>query len=304
MIQQLRRTLLQQQSSKAFSQSKALLSAVSLNETTEVVKVGENLYKGHVADGWNVGDAPNGGYMMMMAINAASAVSKHPHPLNFNATYIAKASENVEAEFNVRLVSTTRSSTMIHVTMSQAGELKSEYNGIFGDLNAFEGTSMNQRPPVIIPPRPDCFDGGILMRKIMGDKLKLSANLELKVAHDSPFATGLYAGKLGKEAKVTTYMATTALENISLSSLAFFNDAIIPPVCNMVKTNWVPTLQFSVQFWSEPPKGAKWVIGRFETTFVKNSVLFTDGEIWSEDGQQLLSTSRQLARVLVPRDKK
>jgi hypothetical protein len=40
---------------------------------------------------------------------------------------------------------------------------------------------------------------------------------------------------------------------------------------------------------------------RFETDYVRNSWLYTDGEIWSHDGSTLLATSRQLARLMSPK---
>jgi hypothetical protein len=110
-------------------------------------------------------------------------------------------------------------------------------------------------------------------------------------------------------------------------SHSFFCDALPPPVLIITPSNWVPTLEYTVHFWGHPaaaPAGADsasqggdcpaappgavhafddklWLRCRMTTKHVRNSVLFTDAEVWGAEGGGLLASSRQLARVLTPR---
>ena len=74
---------------------------------------------------------------------------------------------------------------------------------------------------------------------------------------------------------------------------------------------WVPTIELTTHFWERPPKRdaatssipslSPYLRLRFYVKFVRRGLFMCDSEVWSEDGTALYSSSRQLARVLVPR---
>ncbi len=81
---------------------------------------------------------------------------------------------------------------------------------------------------------------------------------------------------------------------------------------------WVPTLELSNHFWERPPKRGPDDAGRpppflrvrFTTAFVHRGLLMCESEVWG-DGQAsekeqpaLYSSSRQYARILVPKSSK
>lgn len=105
-----------------------------------------------------------------------------------------------------------------------------------------------------------------------------------------------------------------------LRSMALFLDVLPPPILAVQHSHWVPTLEYTVHFWQRAdftkrgvPLGDQatatgrgeghsyWLRCRYNTPIAINGMLYTDGELWSEDGTALLATSRQLAKVLTPR---
>eukprot|EP01034_Spumella_vulgaris_P027572 gene27572-34315_t len=139
------------------------------------------------------------------------------------------------------------------------------------------------------------------------------------MGRDSAYANGILKNKQVDDASLDCYVAFADGFTPDLRSLSLFSDSFPPCVLNLTSFGWVPTLQYNVHFWAKPPvydatnktdehnkengyfEGKQWLKARFRTDYVVNSMLYCDGEIWSFDGQTLLATSRQMARVLIPR---
>jgi acyl-CoA thioesterase len=274
-----------------------------------------NTFLGHVSNKWSVGDAPNGGFLMTMAINAAKKVVPHPDPLTVTAYFVNKAVQHADVEMNVRVIAQTKGSSTVHVTMVQDEVVRSEYIGVFGSLDRQKGLTYCKKEPLNLPPIRDCFSASPLIRKVYGQHLKLTFQIEMHLPKNDPFVTGLFQKKQGKDATLNSWIAFEDHRTPCLSSLAFFLDAQPPPIINLTPSNWVPTLEYTVHFWDKPihdthnhhhvgeedPVPKHWLQSKTETVFTKNGMLYTDGEIWSHDGKRLLATSRQFAKVLEPR---
>ncbi len=294
-------------------------------EKIETTKDGA-VFRCHVTDSWSIGDAPNGGFLMYLAIQASAevcATAQHPDPFTFTAYYVKKALEHAPADLIVRLVGRTKSASIVHVTMSQEGQVRSEYLGTMGNLDSMQGMNHNKKSPPALPHPKDCLNATQILRHAFSDQLKICRELEMRVPHTDPMAKGLFRGKKGDVAELTSWVSFASSETNAhrvpcLPSLAFFLDALPPPVLNISKTNWVPTLEYTVHFWSKPTSSSTiqdhegatdaaalpshhWLRTTFFTSFVTNGMLYTDGEVWSHDGKELLATSRQMARLLEPR---
>jgi acyl-CoA thioesterase len=298
-----------------FDQETALERVSSEGEQSTTFRV-------QVTDSWSIGDAPNGGFLMYLAIQACSEICspfQHPDPFTFTAYYVTKALEHKPADLTVRVVGRTKSASIVHVTMSQEGQIRSEYLGTMGNLDSMQGMDHNKKSPPTLPHPKDCLNASQVLRQAFGDQLKICRELEMRVPLTDPMAKGLFRGKKGDVAELTSWVSFKSPKDAPansqrvpcLSSLAFFLDALPPPVLNISKTNWVPTLEYTVHFWSKPTTASTledealpshhWLRTTFVTSFVNNGMLYTDGEIWSHDGKELLATSRQMARLLEPR---
>lgn len=110
-----------------------------------------------------------------------------------------------------------------------------------------------------------------------------------------------------------------------LRSMALFNDGFPAPIHSHALAAaeqqgeegrrrlawvWVPTLELTTHFWERPPKNEEEAAARrpgslrvrFTTAFVRRGVLMCDSEVWDGERPTLYSSSRQYARILVPRD--
>jgi len=269
-----------------------------------------HICQGYITDQWAVNQAPNGGYLMNMAINAAQLCipSHHPHPISFTGNYYSRAVENSSAEFVVRITSTTKNTTCVHVALTQQDNTKNEYLGVFSNLDTMEGFNYDRHPPLDMPLPEDCVNTGDRIRTGFGNPWSLCNRTDMRIPPTDPAARSIYSGKLGEEARFCAWQRSEDHAIPTINNLAFFCDSLPPPTLNILGSGvWVPTLEYTVHFWAKPPTEpadkACWLRTRFTTTFAKNSLLFEDGEAWSYDGKQLLATSRQLARVLIPRKK-
>lgn len=293
--------LVNKQTTRCFS------NIYNFDKDSVIEKKGDLNFNTFVTDRYSIGDAPNGGYLMYLAIMAAKNTIEHPDPLSMTAYYVSKAVENESCDVSVRVIAKSRSSSTVHVTMSQGGITRSEYLGVFGNLEKAQGLTFSNKPILQLPVRSECMNATKILRKF-GAALKIANEFEVRVPHEDPFAYGFFQGKKGKLASLSCWVSFGDKRPPCLPSLAFFLDALPPPVLNVRPTNWVPTLEYSVHFWAKPnftPDESNeenhWLRGKFETSFSQNGMLHTDGEVWSADGKTLLATSRQLARVLEPK---
>lgn len=279
----------------------------------------QNKFTSVVTSNWNVGDAPNGGYLMAMAISAAREVTHHRDPLSLTAYYTNKAIPGAPVDINVQMLSATKGTSTLSVSLTQEGSLRSHYVGTFGSLERMRGLNFsNTGPAPELPDPADCFDCSHVQRKLFGDALPLAQRVRCLASHSDPFVTTALSGRHGTspEASLTCWVRFEEDRLPCLRSMAFFCDALPPPIIGVTPSHWVPTMEYTVHFWQRAdfsrrgswvPLGATlqshpyWLRCRYNTPVAINGMLYTDAELWSEDGSQLLATARQLARVLTPR---
>ena len=288
-------------------------------------------------DNWSIANSPNGGYQMAIAISATRKVIGFNDPLSMSAYYFNKANENEPVDIDVQTLNASKGSASVSVSFSQQGILRSQYMGTFGSLDAMKGLDFNnmmQSAPELPPPE-ECIDCSARIEEIMGGKLPVMARIQFRAPPNDPKVEAMLAGKPGTDASLNWWVRfedddeNAAYDNAlpSLRSMAFFCDVLPPPILCVVHSNWVPTLEYTVHFWQRPTEASRmpavpaattnvnastgtqsskkrkhyWLRCRYTTPIVIKSVLYLDVEMWSEDGKHLLATSRQLARVLIPR---
>ena len=165
------------------------------------------------------------------------------------------------------------------------------------------------------------INGSKFVRKTVGDKLKISKTFDMLVDAQDPFARSVLKGKtLEKEASLNAWIRFSDGRKPCLRSLAFFADALPPPVLCLAPSNWVPTIELTVHFHRRPeadiyinnePQHIRnefyekartegYLRANFKATYLNNGLLSEDGEIWDASGKVLLARSRQYARLLSP----
>jgi len=283
-------------------------------------------YAGVVTSLFSVGDAPNGGYLSVLALRAAAmslgegGKAAYPNPLYLSTSFYNKADENTPVSLKVTPLNKAKSSASMLVTLTQNDQIKCSVNCSFGNLTKMKGpNNEHEDARLVLPPIEECISASAVLRPALGKgHVPLTNEITFLVPKDDPFATttlrrisqqgGFASGTadlntIGKQASMRGYVQFAQHRPFTSETLAFICDALLPPILNTTFSPWVPTLEYNVLLLDEPEKDKEhqWLRFSFCTPYMKNGLLHTDGELWTQDGSRLLAKSRQLARLIVPR---
>jgi len=273
-----------------------------------------------LGDQWSISKIPNGGYMAAIVITAARRDIDFRDVLCVHGHYLAKGVPNERVEVRTRNLHVGRSFATVSAEFWQQDRLRSTYLMTFGDLGTsgggdgaptYTGPNALIAPDMPAPDGPDCLNASEVMRDLNGqgsdNSFSIYDNLQVRVPVNSPCA-GLFldpkAPKLGTEARAEGWMRFSDGRPPCLRSNALLLDAMFPPIINIQKSLWVPTLTMDFQFWGRPSQSCidagGWVRARMQTTVCQSGLLIEDGEIWDGVEDRLLGSSRQLAKFLPP----
>ena len=258
---------------------------------------GPRRWTGTMSDRWDIGDKPNGGYMLAVAVRAMSGVThasraEHEDPFSVTAHYL-RPGETGAVDVDVDLVRTVRTLSTVTATMSQAGKEKLRLVGTFGRLDRASGPTAIGAAPPELPSPEECLSrrGGGQTHYVPS---RFSDNVDVRLHPDTGWVRGVPSGT----AELTGWMQFTDGRPADVLSLALFADAFPPTVFEVLPSaQWVPTIELTVHFRAAPAPG--WLRARFNSRYLINGLFEEDGEIWDSTGR-LVAQSRQLAMVLPP----
>lgn len=254
----------------------------------------EGTWTGAFSDRWDIGDKPNGGYMLAVAVRAMGGVvtSTHPHPFSVNAHFL-RPGEPGPVTVDVGLVRTGRTLATVTGALSQNGREKLRLVGSFGDLARASGPSVVAGVAPDLPPPEECI-GRNENNSIHYAPSRIASNLDVRLNPNVGWARGEPSGT----AEVTGWLRFTDGREPDVLSLALFADAMPPAVFEVLPAKqWVPTIELTVHFRAIPAPG--WLQARFTTRYLVGGFFEEDGELWDSTGQ-LVAQSRQLAMILNP----
>lgn len=255
----------------------------------------EGTWTGAFSDRWDIGDKPNGGYMLAVAVRAMTGLvaDTHPHPFSVNAHYL-RPGERGPVTVDVGLVRTGRTLATVTGALSQSGKEKLRLVGTFGDLTRASGPSVIAGIAPDLPPPDECVprDGN---RQIHYAPSRIASSIEVRLSPTVGWTRGTPSGT----AEVTGWLRFTDGREPDVLSLALFADAMPPAVFEVLPASqWVPTIELTVHFRAVPAPG--WLKARFTTRYLVDGFFEEDGELWDTTGQ-LVAQSRQLAMILEPK---
>lgn len=150
-----------------------------------------SLFTAFISKDWSVGDAPNGGYLMALAINAARKAVTFRDPLSMTAYYVNKTIENAPVDIEVKILNQTKSLVTISISFTQQGVLRSQYMGTLGSLSNQVGVNYSNLPHAPQLPHPDdCVDISAVIRETYGEKMPFAHRIQYKAPKDDPFVIG------------------------------------------------------------------------------------------------------------------
>jgi acyl-CoA thioesterase len=258
---------------------------------------GPGRWTGTMSNRWDIGDKPNGGYMIALAVRAMAGVTgatpaEHIDPFSVTAHYL-RPGEPGTVEVDVDLIRTGRTLSTATATMTQGGKEKLRVIGTFGRLDRANGPTVIGASMPDLPSPDECLSrrGGGQAHYVPS---RFSDSVDVLLHPDTGWVRGVPSGR----GELTGWMRFTDGRPADVISLALLADAFPPTVFEVLPAaQWVPTVELTVHFRGVPAPG--WLRARFVSRYLINGFFEEDGEIWDSTGQ-LVAQSRQLAMVLPP----
>jgi len=263
-------------------------AAYEFDRAVAVDRTAPEIWRAEIDPGWNIGDAPNGGYLASIAVSALRRVSPHPHPFAVSTHFPSRARPG-PADVRTEVVRIGRTQTMAEARLFQGDEIRLVLTGTFGDLGSLDGPTVVSGTAPAIPPPDQCVkaEGGIAPEFVKRFDLRLTPETAM-------WAVGQPTG----EARMEGWIAFADGRPADPHGLVVMCDAFPPTVFNVLRSrSWVPTIEYTVHVRRMPEDG--WKQCRFTTRYLIDGYPEEDGEVWDTDGR-LVALSRQLARVLTP----
>lgn len=265
-------------------------AASEFQSDTAVSRLDDRLWSATINPRWNIGNNPNGGYLLAIAVRAMREAAGRPDPLSMTAHYLSPpAAGPVTVE--VDMVKPGRSFVNVTAKLVQDGRERVRLLGVFGDLSAQTGpTRVAARPPDIAPP-DECVAMRTLSEAAGRPVPEAMHRFDLLLPTDTRW------GQVPEEdpLSITGWIRFADGTEPDVLSLVTFADAFPPTLIGSVAAGWIPTLELTVHVRAYPTAG--WMLGTFATRFLMDGLLEEDGELWDTNGQPV-ALSRQLALVL------
>ncbi|GMI10054.1 hypothetical protein TrLO_g15357 [Triparma laevis f. longispina] len=300
--------------SRRVSGVRAFSFGYAINRFSKVVQVegDTNVFHTTASNELSILGNPNGGQLTFAALSAASKCTSLPDILNIQATFVAPPSSKSESTLTVKpLTKESKTQETCTVSYTQDNKPIAEFFFTFGDMEknrkfggfSYPASTAHVPAPESLPSPndPKLTNYSELLDQKMGKILFIARHHKFML---DPETSTLYQkhafNKSTDESKLTGWGGYADDKPIELSDLSFLMDAFPPPILAQEPTGWVPTISYSVNFFSKPKTNSSLVQLDFQTRIAKHGVIECDGHAWDVDGE-LLATSRQMARVWKPK---
>ncbi len=253
---------------------------------TRLEAAGQDVFTGVVHPAWNIGENPNGGYLLSLAVAAMQrAAPSHPDPLSVTAHFLRPGLAGQPFEVAVQVLRQGRSLNTVRATLSQDGKPRLEVLAALGDLGAVRPSTLSLPMPEMPPPEACVSRSG----GEQGLGLPILDRLDIRLHPDDA-----RAGAAGK-AQVRGWIRFHDGSPPGTLPSLLFADAFPPAVFGLLgMVGWVPTIELTVHLRRRPEPG--WMLGRFQSQDLADGRLIEDGALWDSAGN-LIVQCRQLALV-------
>lgn len=257
------------------------------DEETHLTPAGENRWTTQVSSRWNIGENPNGGYLLAPLEQAMASVAGHPDPLSVTTHYLRPGSGGEAAEIEVEPIRSGRTVGTVRGRLIQDGKTRIESIAAYTDLSSTEAVVDVVIPPAPIPDPDQCISRKNLEQGVV---LPIMDRLDVRIHPDHAEAG------TGRDPEITGWIRFADERPVDAHALTLFADAFPPPLFAKVGyIGWVPTIELTVHVRRRPING--WIRGHFQTSDATGNRTIEDGWLWDESGA-LVAVARQVGLVL------
>ncbi|QPP06444.1 thioesterase family protein [Streptomyces bathyalis] len=249
-----------------------------------------------LSQGWAIGHALNGGYLLATLGRALGETLPHPDPFTITAHYLS-ATTHGPAVIRSEVVRTGRTLSTGTAGLFQTGADGREVERIrvlasYGDLDTVTGDVRTSAEPPAMPPPGQCFSArdnpaGPDAGPEMGKRLDLRLD---------PATCGWAVGAPSGRGEMRAWLGLADARDPDPMSLLMAVDALPPTAFEMGLSGWVPTVELTVHVRARPAPGLLRV--SVTTVNLAGGFLEEDVEVW-DSADRLVAQSRQLARAKV-----
>jgi len=257
------------------------------DETTTLEAQGDGRWRGRLAADWNIGDNPNGGYMVATVLGALAEALPHPDPLSVTTHYLRPGVADEACEVRVDVLRTGRSLSTARARLVQEDKVRLEVLAAYGDLTVPAGVDadLTLEPPEL-PAPDDCVPR---TGDLQGVDLPIVEQLDIRL-HPAQ-ARGEYGA-----AEMSGWIRFRDDRVPDARALLLFADAFPPsPLALLGAIGWVPTLELTVHVRRRPAPG--WIRARLATDDLVDGRMIESGALWDSTGA-LVAQCRQLGLVM------
>lgn len=254
-------------------------------QDTTVRQVADGRWQATITPRWNVGDAPNGGYTMAVALRALREDLPHPDPLTASGHYLRRA-EPGPAVLTTEVVKTGRTTSTGEVRLHQDGSERLRVLASFADLSTPGPTRIVGGPPQLPPPDACVAGEGVIPGGI---------HAEVERRFDLRVPPGTYGWATGRPKGVAAHSAWIRFadgSDVDLLGLCVVCDTFPPSVFDLGAVGWIPTIELTVHLRAHPAPG--WLRARVGSRYLTGGFVEEDVEVWDAD-DRLVALSRQMA---------
>ena len=252
-----------------------------LAETT-LEKISDENWIGSLSKNWNIGDVPNGGYLLAVVLRSMQQQVGSKGLISVSAHFLRPGNTDSQVEVKSKMLKDGRRISTYEASLLQDGKESLKVIADFGDLSSSSKNSkLIHIDPPFLPPPEDCKTRSSATQ---GIELPIQKRVEVRVAEMK---------KKTERAELFGWVKFCDSTPPDPLALVFFSDAFPPSIFTQIaKLGWVPTVELSVQIRRVPADG--WVLGHFYTDDLHNGSMIETGRLWDSRGF-LVAQSRQLA---------
>ena len=245
-------------------------------------------FSGQLAAAWNIGDNPNGGYMVCCALRAMAAAIEHPDPLSVTTHFLRPGMPDMPFQVQIEILRHGRSMTTAEAHLLQDGKVRLVVLAAWGDLAQQAGidAEYSTEPPTQAEP-DDCLQRSEAAQNI---HLPILSRLDTRL---DPACVEPANNPVADVRGHIRFVDGTPPDTLAL---ALFCDAFPPsPLLRIGHQGWVPTLELTVHIRRRPAPG--WITACLRSDDLQAGRMVESGQFWDSQGH-LVAQSRQLGLVM------